>query len=79
MQNKDPSIESYVKVLTKFQNDFKLNPDKIIAPLDFVFLQAVKEVYSCPVQTSHYFYVKYLHKVAHGFGIRNRRNINQLK
>jgi len=38
LQNEHPSSESYLKALTKFQNDFKLKPEKVIVPLDCCFV-----------------------------------------
>lgn len=67
------SIESLNRAIAHFNLSFGLQPSKIICPLDCCLIQAVQLVYDAPVQTTHYFYVKYLHKLAHRLKLRGRR------
>lgn len=77
-------LEALHRAIQKFKLEFNVTPNHILTPLDCNLILAVQsnfptESKNVSIQTSHFYYVKYLFKLANKYKLRNRKTANQLK
>ena len=75
MQTKKVTEGGLVHALKQFQAQFACKPEKLVLPMDFALIVASKQLFDCPLISTHLYFCKFVHKLAHRFGLRTRRHI----